>query len=90
MRLSQDVICYESVMEEARRRGLVHKGSPIMCKPNPLVRPFRLWPAPPCSSAACHTIGKQMAVCWTLIKDLAQYALMGRLRLCPETISLIP
>ncbi|KAK9838538.1 hypothetical protein WJX81_006073 [Elliptochloris bilobata] len=34
--LFEGVICYESVMAEARRRGLVHKGSPIMCKPNPL------------------------------------------------------
>ena len=38
MLLPQGVICYESLMSEARRRGLVHKGSPILCKPNPLVR----------------------------------------------------
>lgn len=39
--LPQGVICYESLMLEARRRGLVHKGSPILCKPNPLVRQAR-------------------------------------------------
>ena len=61
MRLSQGVICYESIMEEARRRGLVHKGSPIMCKPNPLVRPPRPLRVLPCSLAACHTAYNQMA-----------------------------
>ena len=65
MRLSQGVICYESIMEEARRRGLVHKGSPIMCKPNPLVRPPKAPSALPCSCAACRTTCEQTALCWT-------------------------
>jgi len=45
--LRQDVICYETVMAEARRRGLVHKDSPVLCKPNPLVRPARRRSCPP-------------------------------------------
>lgn len=60
MGLAQGVICYESIMEEARRRGLVHKGSAIMCKPNPLVCQPRLPPALPCLFVAYHTSNKQV------------------------------
>ena len=33
----QGVICFESLMEEGRRRGIVKENKPIVCKPNKVV-----------------------------------------------------
>ena len=33
----QGVICFESLMEEGRKRGIVTDNRPIICKPNKVV-----------------------------------------------------
>ena len=33
----QGVICFESLMEEGRKRGIVTSNKPIICKPNKVV-----------------------------------------------------
>lgn len=33
----QGVICFESLMEEGRKRGIVEDNKPIICKPNKVV-----------------------------------------------------
>lgn len=30
----QGVVCFESIMEAAERKGFVHEGTPVICKPS--------------------------------------------------------
>ena len=51
----QGVICFESLMEEGRERGIVTNNKPIICKPNKVVSTHEL-PRFACTAAIVHDV----------------------------------